>query len=93
MAPLSPTAERRPISGYRDFLSSLLSDRERFFEEVVDHQLLSRKLWHGVLTIVLLSGFFGLVAGAYSGAFQAVAAGIKLPFLFFATFAVNIGGE
>ncbi len=42
----------------------------------------------GVLTVVVLSGFFGLVAGAYSGPAQAVAAAIKLPFLFFATFAV-----
>lgn len=88
MAPLSPNTERRPISGYQDFLGSLLSDRERFFEEVVDRRMLPQKLKHGVLTIMLLSGFFGLVAGAYSGAFQAVAAAIKLPFLFFATFAV-----
>jgi hypothetical protein len=88
MTAASPSPDYRPISGYREFLISLLSDRERFFEEVVDRRMLARKLKHGALTIVLLSGFFGLVAGAYSGAFQAVAAAIKLPFLFFATFAV-----
>src|SRR3989441_8068317 len=71
-----------------DFLAALLSDRERFFEEVVDNVGLSRKLIYATLTIVGLSGFFGLVAGAYSGPAQAVSAGIKLPFLFFATFAV-----
>jgi hypothetical protein len=87
MTASSATAERRR-SSYSDFLVVLLSDRERFFEEVVDRRELPRKLRHGALTVVLLSGFFGLVAGAYSGWFQAIAAAIKLPFLFFATFAV-----
>jgi hypothetical protein len=77
-----------PISSYGDYLKSLLSDRERFFEEVVDRRRLPQKLTHSALTIVVLAGLFGLVAGAYSGPFQAVSAAIKLPFLFFATFAV-----
>jgi hypothetical protein len=76
------------MASYSDFLKSLLSDRERFFEEVVDGAALPDKLRYAVVTIVLLSGFFGLVAGAYSGPSQAVSAGIKLPFLFVATFAV-----
>src|SRR6266550_4772370 len=76
------------ITSYSDFLKALLSDRERFFEEVVEGIALGSKLRYAVTTILLLSGFFGLVAGAYSGPFQAVSAGIKLPFLFFATFAV-----
>lgn len=75
-------------ASYGDFLNVLLSDRERFFEEVVDGQGLGAKLRHGVLTVVVLSGFFGAVAGAYSGPAQALSAAIKLPFLFFATFAV-----
>lgn len=70
------------------FLTSLLADREGFFQEVVDQVALRRKLRHAAQTIVILSGFFGLVAGAYSGPFQALSASIKLPFLFFATFAV-----
>jgi hypothetical protein len=41
-----------------------------------------------VLTVLALAGFFGVVAGAYSGPAQAVSAGIKLPFLFFATFLI-----
>ncbi len=84
----SPGTDQRPISSYSDFLSSLLSDRERFFEEVVDRRKLPQKLKHGALTIVLLSGLFGLVAGAYSGPFQAASAALKLPFLFFATIVV-----
>ena len=83
-----PTGAASGATPSRGFLTQLLSDRERFFEEVVDGVALRRKLRDGILTVVLLSGFFGLVAGAYSGPAQAVAAAIKLPFLFFATFAV-----
>ena len=77
-----------PITSYSEFLKALLSDRERFFEEVVEGVALRSKLRYAVVTIIALSGFFGLVAGAYSGPAQAVSAGVKLPFLFFATFAV-----
>ncbi|MBI4502330.1 MAG: hypothetical protein HY700_14365 [Gemmatimonadetes bacterium] len=87
--PAMPGVVGRPVvSNYQDFLASLLGDRERFFEEVVDQRDLTRKLQYALATVVALSGFFGLVAGAYSGAFQAVSAAVKLPFLFFATFAV-----
>lgn len=72
----------------QDFLAALLSDRDRFFEEVVDSVGLFRKLSYAALTIIGLSGFFGLIAGAYSGPAQAISAGLKLPFLFFATFAI-----
>src|SRR5919109_4142849 len=76
------------ISTYQEFLSALLSDRERFFEEVVAGIGLPLKLRYAGITIVGLAGFFGLVAGAYSGPAQAISAAVKLPFLFFATFAV-----
>src|SRR2546425_6204714 len=76
------------VASYSEFLKALLSDRERFFEEVVEGVALRSKLRHALVTIITLAGFFGLVAGAYSGPAQAVSAGIKLPFLFFATFAV-----
>jgi len=76
------------ITSYSAFLKALLSDREQFFEEVVDAVALGSKLRYAVLTIIALSGFFGLVAGAYSGPAQAVSAAVKLPFLFFATFTV-----
>jgi hypothetical protein len=81
-------AADRPIAGYSDFLKALLGDRERFFEEVVEGVALGSKLRYAAVTIVTLTGFFGLVAGAYSGPAQAVSAGVKFPFLFFATFAV-----
>lgn len=69
-------------------MKSLLSDRERFFEEVVEGTALGDKLRYAVVTIVGLAGLFGLIAGSYSGPAQALSAGIKLPFLFFATFAI-----
>src|SRR5512146_1539290 len=76
------------IMTYRDFLTALLSNRDQFFEEVVDGTGLGRKLLYSTLTVVGLAGFFGLVAGAYSGPAQAISAGIKLPLLFFATFVI-----
>src|SRR5881397_4450600 len=81
-------ARDQPITSYSDFLKALLSDRERFFEEVVEGVALRSKLRYAVVTIITLAGFFGFVAGAYSGPAQALSAGMKLPFLFFATFAV-----
>src|SRR2546429_3244274 len=81
-------ATDQSVASYSDFLKALLSDRERFFEEVVEGVALRSKLRYALRTIVLPSGFCGLVAGAYSGPAQALSAGIKLPFLFFATFAV-----
>src|SRR5438046_3414052 len=81
-------ARDQPITSYSDFLKALLSDRERFFEEVVEGVALRSKLRYAVLTIIALSGFFGLVAGAYSGPAQAVSAAVQLPCLFFAAFIV-----
>src|SRR5206468_5680224 len=85
-----PMATRNdgPILTYGQFLAALLSDRERFFEEVVDGTGLDQKLRYAALTVVALAGFFGLVTGAYSGPAQAVSAAIKLPFLFLAPFEV-----
>src|SRR6266700_4503244 len=88
MRPPDAAIPSQSIATYHDFLSSLLSDRDRFFEEVVEGIGLRSKLRYAVVTIVALAGFFGMVAGAYSGPAQAVSAGVKLPFLFFATFAV-----
>jgi hypothetical protein len=78
----------RGITSYQEFLAALLSNRELLFEEVVEGRGLGSKLRYSVLTVLALSGFFGVVAGAYSGPAQAVSAGIKLPFLFFATFLI-----
>src|SRR5690348_11403017 len=77
-----------PISTYSEFLRALLADRDRFFDEVVEGTDLSRALRYTILTIIGFSGFFGFVAGMYSGPLQAISAGVKLPFLFFATFVI-----
>jgi hypothetical protein len=82
------TSGTKEISSYGDFLSALLSNRERFFEEVVDGVALGAKLRAGLVTVIVLAGFFGAVAGAYSGPTQAVSAAIKVPVLFFGTFVV-----
>lgn len=76
------------VDSYGAFLATLLSNREAFFEEVVDGVGLGAKLRYGTITVIGLAGFFGAVAGAYSGPAQALSAGIKLPFLFFATFVI-----
>ncbi len=75
-------------SRYSDFLTTLLADRERFFEEVVEQRELPRKLRYSVLTLLSLSALYGGVAGAYSGPLQALAAALKLPLLFLGTFLV-----
>jgi hypothetical protein len=54
----------------------------------VDGMGLGRKLRYSAVTVLALGGVFGLIAGAYSGPAQAIAAGLKLPFLFFATFVI-----
>jgi hypothetical protein len=75
-------------NGGESFLLSLLSDRERFYEQVVEGRELGTKLRLGLATMAVLSGFYGLIAGAYSGWAQAVATGIKLPVLLLATLLV-----
>jgi hypothetical protein len=90
---MSITADR-PVSpapslhSYGGFLSALLGDRESFFDEVVAGVELGRKLRFALATVLVLCGFYGGVAGAYSGPLQAIASAAKLPFLFLATFAV-----
>ncbi|HWZ27631.1 MAG TPA: hypothetical protein VNX15_03665 [Gemmatimonadales bacterium] len=77
-----------PIASYSEFLRVLLADRDRFFDEIVEGTNLNRALRYTILTIVGFSGFFGFVAGMYSGPLQAISAAVKLPFLFFATFVI-----
>jgi len=77
-----------PETGYQDFLTAILSDRERFFAEVVDQVALGAKLRYAVVTLFLLGALYGAAAGAYSGAPQAVSAAIKVPLLFIASLAI-----
>lgn len=83
-----PVPRAPSLHSYGEFLAALLSDRERFFDEVVAGVELGRKLRFALGTLVVLGGLYGGVAGAYSGPLQALAAAAKLPFLFLATFAV-----
>jgi hypothetical protein len=76
------------LNTYSGFLTTLLGDRESFFDEVVAGVDLGRKLRFALVTVMVLGGLYGGVAGAYSGPLQAVAAAVKLPFLFIATFVV-----
>jgi hypothetical protein len=83
--PASPASS--PHS-YSAFLAALLGNRESYFDEVVAGVELGRKLRFALGTVLVLGGLYGGVAGAYSGPLQAIAAAVKLPFLFLATFAV-----
>src|SRR5205814_2166680 len=60
------------ITSYSAGLPALRGDREPLFEAVVEEVALGSKLRYSVLTLTALSGFFGLVAGAYSSPAQAV---------------------
>src|SRR5207247_1028373 len=62
-------AADQPITSYSDFLKALLSDRERFFEEVVEGVALRSKVRYAVVTIITLAAFvpitaFFLISGA-----------------------------
>jgi hypothetical protein len=75
-------------AGYQDFLASLLSDRERLFLDVVGGTDLGRKLRHVLWTLVAGATFYGMTAGVYAGALQALSAGLKLPLLILGSFAI-----
>jgi hypothetical protein len=77
----------KPLS-YQEFLSTLLSGRERYFQEVVDGVDLARKLRYATGTLLALAAFYGAAAGVYSGWQQGIASAIKLPVLYVGTFVV-----
>ena len=87
-APSKPAAS----SGYRAFLTEILSDRDRFFAEVAEGEGLRPKLVHAFGTLLGLSALYGAAAGAYAGPAQAISAAIKLPFLFLGTLAICFPG-
>ncbi|UCG87019.1 MAG: actin-binding WH2 domain-containing protein [Gemmatimonadota bacterium] len=78
----------RDASSYHGFLTALLSDRERLFEEVVEGVELTRKLRFSVCTLLVLTAFYGLAAGAYAGPLQALSAAVKLPVLIVVTLVI-----
>lgn len=81
-------ATSAPEPGYQDFVTAILSDRERFFTEVVDGVALGAKLRHAALTLLLLGALYGAAAGAYSGGLQALSAAIKVPVLLLASLVI-----
>jgi hypothetical protein len=83
---------RAPGSGLRAFLAQILSDRDRFFGEVVEGDGLSGKLFLGLTTLTGLSAVYGAAAGAYAGPAQALSSAIKLPVLFLGTLAICFPG-
>lgn len=86
------SAVRRPASGYGFFLSQLLSDRDRFFTEVVEGEDLARKVSYALATLIGLCAIYGAAAGAYAGSLQGLSAAIKLPLLFIGTLVICFPG-
>jgi hypothetical protein len=83
---------QRAEPGLAHYLTAILSDRERYFNEVVEGQGLSAKLAHALLTLVAFSALYGAAAGAYAGPAQAIATALKLPALFLGTLAICFPG-
>src|SRR5262249_37201394 len=88
----SEAVPAEPHDGYAGFLTQLLSDRERFFAEVVEGGGPARRLAHAAWTLVGLLALYGAAAGAYSGVLQAISSAIKLPLLFLGTLAICFPG-
>jgi hypothetical protein len=91
-APATPVASAASATGFGAFLTQILSDRDRFFDEVAEGEGLRNKLVHALGTLVGLSALYGAAAGTYASPAQAVSAAIKLPFLFLATLAICFPG-
>lgn len=90
--PATSAASSAPPTGYGEFLTQILSDRDRFFAEVAEGERLRRKLVHALWTLVGLSALYGAAAGAYASPAQAVSAALKLPLLFLGTLAICFPG-
>ena len=89
----SPPLPVRPAAqGFGQFVTLILSDRERFFTEVAEGDGLGAKLRHSFWTLVALCGLYGAAAGAFAGPAQALSAAIKLPVLFLGSLAICFPG-
>lgn len=58
-------------------------NKDEFFEMIARDEALSHQLWQSGVLFTVLTFFYGLVMGFYSGAAQALAAAVKVPVLFF----------
>ncbi len=88
----SQAAAQSEDSSYGTYLSRLLSDRERFFTEVVEGRNLGGLIARGLLTLVAFCALYGAAAGAYAGAVQSLSSAIKLPLLFVGTLVICFPG-
>jgi hypothetical protein len=79
-------------SGFGEFLTQILSDRDHYFTEVVAGEGLRAKLWYSTCTLVALCALYGAAAGAYAGVAQALSSAVKLPLLFLGTLAICFPG-
>jgi hypothetical protein len=91
-APATHVASAAPTTGFWAFLTQILSDRDRFFDEVAEGVGLRSKLAHALWTLLGLSALYGATAGAYASPAQAISAALKLPFLFLGTLAICFPG-
>jgi hypothetical protein len=95
-APATPVGSATPAAsastGFGGFLTRILSDRDRYFGEVVEGEGLREKLAHAVTALVGLLALYGATAGAYAGPLQAVSSAVKLPFLFLGTLVICFPG-
>src|SRR5262245_33571151 len=87
-----PLAAKPGSSSFGEFLTQLLSNREKFFAAVVASEGLRAKLWHSTLTLIVLYALYGVAAGAYAGPAQALSSAIKLPVLILGTLAICFPG-
>src|SRR5437870_10644521 len=90
--PTDPVLARRTDPGFGQFLTLILSDRERFFTEVAEGDGLPAKLGHALWSLLALCALYGAAAGAYASPAQSVSAAIKLPLLFLGTLAICFPG-
>jgi hypothetical protein len=92
--PTYPLTDEPPASpaGVEGFLTQILSDRERYFAEVVADQGVGTKLRAALVTLVALTALYGAAAGAYASPAQALSTAIKLPLLFLGTLAICFPG-
>ena len=57
-------------------------NKEEFFKKLIEEDQSFRKILNLYLLMILFTFFYGLIMGSYHSIQQAIAAGIKLPFLF-----------
>lgn len=76
-------------SNLRDLFDFILRDHYQYFRLLFAHEGALYQVFLLTVTVLLLSGFYGLIMGAPSGVRQAISSGLKLPLLFILTLLVS----